>query len=229
MVSRARRCGLPAIVLMGFFACAVSAKEVDISWDEVPDVVKATIMKHAKGAKILEVERETRRGGRVTYEAEFMLDGQMVEINVNSDGSLRSIRYGDDDEDEGMEGEEIDYLHMPAAVKETVAKLTEQDRIEKILRRKERTGYAFLVTWKREDKRHGARITDQGVIAERRDYLGESEVPAFIKAASLQAFQKDTETRFVRRQLVIYEVEADINGKTRRVLIAPEGNLVGRR
>jgi uncharacterized membrane protein YkoI len=74
--------------------------EVDVTLDQVPDAVRATILKEAAGHKIEEIERETR-GGRTVYEAEWEVDGKEIEIKVAPDGTLLSKDVeGDDDDDE---------------------------------------------------------------------------------------------------------------------------------
>lgn len=73
--------------------------EKEISLDEVPAAVKATILKEAGGKKIKEVEVETR-GGKTTYEAEWTVGGKDIEIKVAPDGKLLSKETEDEDDDD---------------------------------------------------------------------------------------------------------------------------------
>jgi uncharacterized membrane protein YkoI len=74
--------------------------EVDVTLDQVPAAVKATILAEAKGVSIKEIERESKKG-KAVYEAEWMEDGKEIEIKVSSDGKLlkREIEEEDDDDD----------------------------------------------------------------------------------------------------------------------------------
>jgi len=82
--------------------------EVEVSLDQVPAAVKATILKEAAGHKIEEIERETR-GGRTVYEAEWKADGKEIEIKVAPDGTLLKKEVEDDDEDgDDDDGDEDD-------------------------------------------------------------------------------------------------------------------------
>ena len=215
--------------LVVMLCLAVWAREQKISWEDVPDAVKATILKQAKGAKILEVEKNVRRSGRTTYEAEFMLDGQMVEINVNANGTLRSVRYGDDDDDDRHGGSQIPFENMPEPVQAALTSLAGKGRVTKAIREKDRTGNLFLATWEADGKKLGVKLTEQGMVVEMREYLADDAVPGLIRAASLQAFRKGTKTRFVRRKLVMYEVQAEVGGRHRKVLIGPSGRILARR
>ena len=72
--------------------------EEEISLDDVPEVVKATMLKEAAGAEIEEVVKETE-DGQVVYEAEFEVDGQEIEIEVATDGTLLEREIEEDDDD----------------------------------------------------------------------------------------------------------------------------------
>ncbi|NQT87413.1 PepSY-like domain-containing protein [bacterium] len=69
--------------------------EEAVSIDQVPAAVKATILKEAAGAKIEEIEKETK-GGKTVYEAEFVVGGKEVEIEVAPDGKLLKREVDDD-------------------------------------------------------------------------------------------------------------------------------------
>lgn len=75
--------------------------EQKVSLDQVPEAVKATILAEAKGATVKEIERETKNGQTV-YEAEWVENGQEVEIKVASDGTLvkREVDQDDDADDD---------------------------------------------------------------------------------------------------------------------------------
>ena len=72
--------------------------EQEVSLNEVPEVVKATILKEADGAEIGEVVKETE-DGQIVYEAEFVINGQEVEIEVAADGTLLEKEIENDDDD----------------------------------------------------------------------------------------------------------------------------------
>jgi len=85
--------------------------ERDVTIDEVPEAVKATILKEAGDNTITEIEEETK-GGVTTYEAEWRTaDGKEVEIKVAADGTLLGKEIEDDDDegdDDDDDGEDDD-------------------------------------------------------------------------------------------------------------------------
>jgi uncharacterized membrane protein YkoI len=115
--------------------------EVEISLDDVPAAVKATILKAAGGAKIAEVEKEIANGV-TTYEAEFVADGKEVEITVAADGKLLEREVEDDadddddddgdDDDDDEDEEEVSIDQVPAAVKATILREAKGAAIKEI-------------------------------------------------------------------------------------------------
>jgi hypothetical protein len=68
-----------------------------VAWAQLPAAVQATIEKHASGGKVVAIEKRSRRG-TVTYTAEVRSpDGKLVDIEVNSDGTLLGIEAGGGD------------------------------------------------------------------------------------------------------------------------------------
>jgi uncharacterized membrane protein YkoI len=73
--------------------------EVLVSIDQVPDVVKATILAEAGDGTIVEIEMENE-DGQTIYEADVIIAGQEIEIKVAADGTLLGKAIEDDDEEE---------------------------------------------------------------------------------------------------------------------------------
>ena len=76
----------------------IVAREIEVTIDQVPAAVKATILKEAAGNKIEEIEAETKNG-TTTYEAEWHEGDKEIEIKVAPDGTLLKKEIEDDDED----------------------------------------------------------------------------------------------------------------------------------
>lgn len=74
--------------------------EKEVSLDQVPAAVRATILKEAGKNKVKEIEVQTR-AGKTTYEAEWVAEGKEIEIQVAADGKLlgREVEEEEDDDD----------------------------------------------------------------------------------------------------------------------------------
>jgi uncharacterized membrane protein YkoI len=74
-----------------------------LSIDEIPKVVRATILRHARGGEIKEIELEDE-GGKIIYEAEVIIGGREVDLKVAPNGRLLS-KETDEGDDEGDDDE----------------------------------------------------------------------------------------------------------------------------
>jgi uncharacterized membrane protein YkoI len=128
------------MVVAGLALCigAVATKQIaeqeqEVSIDQVPEAVKATILAEAKGGTIQEIEMETENGQTV-YEAEVIIDGQETDIEVAANGTLLGKEAeNDEDEDENEESEQqVSIDQVPPAVKATILKEAEGGTIKEI-------------------------------------------------------------------------------------------------
>lgn len=111
--------------------------ESEVSIDQVPDAVRATLLAQAGGGTIQEIEMDTE-DGKTVYEAEVLINGVEVDIEVAADGTLIGTETededddddanddddddedADDEEDEDDDEEQVSIDELPAAVKATI-------------------------------------------------------------------------------------------------------------
>jgi len=113
--------------------------EEEITLDQAPAAVQATIKAEAQGGTIKEIERETENG-KTVYEAEVIINGQEFEIEVAPDGTLlgKEVEEADDEEDDDDDDEEeVSLDEVPAAVKATILEHAKGGTIEEIERETE--------------------------------------------------------------------------------------------
>ena len=94
---------LMAVICLALCIGAVATKqamdrETKVSIEEIPAAVKATILAEAKEGTIEEIEMGTENG-KTVYEAEVIIDGQEIDIEVAPDGTLLGKETEDDDID----------------------------------------------------------------------------------------------------------------------------------
>jgi hypothetical protein len=59
-----------------------------VTMAELPGPVQATLKREAKGGKIEELRKETKKDGSVLYEAEIVKNGRGTDIEVNAAGKV---------------------------------------------------------------------------------------------------------------------------------------------
>ena len=101
--------GVALVLCIGAIATQqVLDKETKVTVDQLPDAVKATLTAEANSGTIQEIEVETEDGQKV-YEAEVLIDGVEVDIEIAADGTLLGKETEDDDEDgEGDDDDDDD-------------------------------------------------------------------------------------------------------------------------
>jgi len=78
--------------------CSEGKKKVSVRFADCPAAVQKTIIDNAGGVQFSEVEKETKKDGRVVYEAEAKKDdGKKIKIKVAADGRLVGLKNEDGD------------------------------------------------------------------------------------------------------------------------------------
>jgi len=165
---------LISVVCLALCIGAVATKqamngETEVSFDKVPAAVRVTIENEAKGGTIEEIEVETEDGETV-YEAEVIIDGQEIEIEVAPDGTLLSKETEDDDEgdddDEDEDEEEVSLDDVPEAVKATILKEAAGAEIEEVVKETEDGQNVYEAEFEVDGKEIEIEVAENGALLE---------------------------------------------------------------
>jgi len=198
-------------------------REEEVSLDQVPAAVKATILKEAKGAVITEVEKESSKG-KTYYEAEWVVGGKEVEIKVATDGTLLGREIEEEDEDD----DELTALdRIPAKAREALLKHARGAKFTEVERETVWGVVFYEAEWMVNGRKHEAKVTTDGALAELEETVDAKSVPASVRKAASKVFPKSAKLKFEKKMIVLYEVEAKVDGKEREVLISMSGQVHG--
>jgi len=92
--------GLCVLLALPVLAGKGKKQEKEVTLEQVPAAVKATIIKEAGENTVTEVEEISVDGVVEYYEAEWKADGKEIEIQVAPDGKLLGKEVEDDDGDD---------------------------------------------------------------------------------------------------------------------------------
>ena len=220
MVKRTMLLSLISLCLIGVLTLVAWAEEEEVTLDQVPAAVKATILKESAGGKITEIERETKNG-QTLYEAEFLLDGQKIEIKIAPDGSLlgREIEREGDDEDD------LTIAQVPEPARAALLKLAGDAKIVKAEREREHGVLIYEAEWIKNGSKHEAAVTADGTLVEMEEIIPAEMAPAAVRAAIAKHFGAAAKVVVEKKMVVVYEVEAKIDGKEKELLIFPTGRV----
>ncbi|MCH8804501.1 MAG: PepSY-like domain-containing protein [Planctomycetes bacterium] len=209
--------GLSVMGTVTLAAWAVDEQEVTL--DQVPAAVKATILKESAGGKITEIERETKNG-KVTYEAEFMLNGQEIEIKIAPDGTL----LGREVEDEGDDEDDLTLDQVPGPARAALLRLAGDAKIVEVEREKEHGVVVYEAAWVVNGTKHEAEVTADGALIETEQTIPVDQAPAAVRAAIAKRFG-NAKVVVEKTMIVIYEVEGKIGGKNVELVVFPTGRI----
>ncbi len=70
---------------------ALSRAGQDLTLEQLPAPVRATVERETKGGQITDIERD-HEAGQIIYEVEFTLEGKSYELDIATDGKLLERR-----------------------------------------------------------------------------------------------------------------------------------------
>jgi hypothetical protein len=79
-----------------------------VSLTDLPEAAQKTLKKEAKGGKIEEVTKETRKDGTVMYGAEIVKDGKGRDLEVSAEGKVLHSGKAHSESQEGTKSEKSD-------------------------------------------------------------------------------------------------------------------------
>ena len=211
--------GMAVIGTVTLVALAADEHEEEVTLDQLPAAVKATILKEAAGGKITEIEREIKNGETV-YEAEFLLDGKEIELTVAANGTLLGRETDDEGDDDDLT---IDQVPEPA--RSALLKLADGAKIVGVEREKGHDLPIFTAEWVKNGNKHEAEVMADGTLLEIEETIPAGEAPAAVRAAIAKSFGPNTKVVVEKKMIVVYEAEAKVNGKDKELLIFPTGRI----
>ena len=220
--------GLSVIGMVTLVAWAADGQEEEVTLDQVPAAVKATILRESAGGKIKEIEVETE-GGKTFYDVEFVRAGRTIEIKVAPDGTLlKEEKEKQKPESEGHE-REVTQAQVPAPALAALKKLAGGAKITEFAEEMEHGSKLYEGTWKDPAGRNvDAVVTPAGALVEIEQQVDADQVPAAVLAA-VRKLGGAAEGLFCEKKTVIaYEIKFKKDGQRHEVLFAPDGRILER-
>lgn len=98
-----KTCALLTFGLMVLASCNKETtkseeKEIEITVDQLPQVVKDNINRSYAGCTMTEADEITHEGGKITYDVELTLNGKTTEVMYDTEGNFLGEEIDDEDE-----------------------------------------------------------------------------------------------------------------------------------
>ncbi len=136
-------------------------------------------------------------------------------------GAVAATGWASFDEDD----EQISIDKVPAKAREALLKHAQGAKFTEVEREKVRGVVFYEAEWMVDGREHEAKVTADGSLVELEEEVDAQSVPAAVRKAASKAFPKSAKLTFEKKTIVLYEVEAKVDGKEREVLISPSGQV----
>jgi hypothetical protein len=218
--------GLTAIGAATLVAWAQNSREERIAFDQVPEIVMATILREAAGAEIKEIEIETENG-RTTYEAEFVRDGKTVEITVAPDGTLLEKEVEGRTARPEEQEREVAAAEVPPAALAALEKLAAGAKIAEFAEEIEHGSKFYEGSWKAASGNNvDALVTPAGDLVELEEQVAPEQVPAAVLAAVRTQCGADASLFCEKKTQILYEIKFRKNGERHEILYTPDARVL---
>lgn len=203
--------GLAVAALLTAGLATVFAEE-EVSLQQAPEKVRATIQEHAGAGKIVKIERETK-DGKTLYEAEVDTNGKTAEFQVSEAGKYLGPEAEEaDDDDKDKNGDKEDEATVPPAeapkpVQDAFNKALAGAQPANVTRETEDGAVFYEAESETGGMKRSVKATEDGHVVEFEQQIPVSELPPavaeHIKKAAPNAKIKAAELV----TLTLYEVE----------------------
>jgi uncharacterized membrane protein YkoI len=118
---------------------------------------------------------------------------------------------------------------IPAEAREMLVTLADGATIAAVERDKEHGIELYEAEWKKADGLEAeAKVMANGDLVEMEEETDAAALPANVKAAVAKRFPAGAKLECEKVTLLMYEIEAKVNGKERSILVLPTGKILGR-
>jgi uncharacterized membrane protein YkoI len=114
---------------------------------------------------------------------------------------------------------------LPAPVRATILQETGDGTIKEIMRETEGGKTLYEAEWIAGGRTCEIEVTSDGALMEREEEVDAADVPDAVKSVAARRFPAGARVVYVKKMIVLYELEAEIDGKETEILVAPTGRV----
>jgi predicted regulator of Ras-like GTPase activity (Roadblock/LC7/MglB family) len=136
----------------------------------------------------------------------------------------------DDDEKEDEEKDDDENVmklnDLPAAAKAAVKKAAGDHQVTEVKSEKEYGATVYEAAWKVDGVEHEIVVTADGSVVEMEEVVAMDKAPKAVQKTAAKHFKKGTELVVEKKTIVVYSIEAMIDGKEKEILLSATGQPI---
>lgn len=142
-------------------------------------------------------------------------------------GFAATARDNEDKVDNEQEDAQVvAFDKLPAAARDALIKRASGAKVGEVTMEDEDGVKVYEASWEVNGVEHEAEVTEHGDTVATEQIVDLDSAPKAVQKAAKKAFPKGTKLKVELKTIVLYEVEAEIDGQEQEVLVAPTGQRV---
>ncbi|UCG32109.1 MAG: hypothetical protein JSU68_10630 [Phycisphaerales bacterium] len=141
-------------------------------------------------------------------------------VGLSVVGLVAFVAWAGDEQEE-----EITLDAMPEAARAALLELAGGAMISEAECEQEHGVLVYEAEWVADGIEHEAAVTADGALLEMEEEIPLEAAPAAVRAAIMQHFGAGTMVTVDKKMVVVYEVEAKVDGEQKELLISPTGSV----
>lgn len=156
--------------------------------------------------------------------SKWLLSLSAVLLIGTAAGFAATAKDAEDKEDKEQDDAQVVTLDkLPAAARDAMKKLAGDAKLGEITMEDEDGVKVYEASWEANGVEHEAEVTEQGDTVATEEMVDLDSAPKSVQKVAKKAFPKGTKVKVERKTIVLYEVEAEVDGKEIELLVAPTG------
>ncbi len=124
--------------------------------------------------------------------------------------------------------EDVAWSDVPAVVQKVLSSMSKGAPIKEIEKETKGDIVYYEGEWVVDGKEAEAVVTADGDLVELEEEVDASTVPARVRAVAEKEFGAGAKVEYEKILIVVYEMEARVDGKEKEIKVLPTGEIVGR-
>lgn len=137
-----------------------------------------------------------------------------------------AARNNDAEDNERDDAKVVSLDSVPAPARDALKKLAGSAKLGKIAIEDEDGVKVYEAAWSTDGVDQEASVTEYGDVVETESVVNLDEAPQTVRKAASRSFPKRTKVKIEKKTIVLFELEAEIDGHKREILVSPTGQRV---
>lgn len=141
-------------------------------------------------------------------------------------GAITTAAWATDRERGDTDEQVIATSELPEVVRNAMIQHAGTNGFDRVVKKEEEEAVVYEAAWKRDGQTHEATLTSAGDLMETEVAIPRGATPKSIQAVADKTMPNTSNIVYEKKTIVLYSIEANIDGETTEMLLLPTGQRV---